>query len=124
MTRTKRPAPLSLRLGPEDRERLERDAAGMSLGSYIRWRIFDPEKPPPRQSGKAPVKDHRALSELVAKFGASRIASNLNQLAKAANSGSLVLTPEVEADLREATDAIADMRRLLIAALNMSDDAR
>lgn len=123
MTRTKRPAPLSLRLGPEDRQRLERDAAGMSLGSYIRWRLFDPDQPPPRQRGKAPVKDHRTLGELVAKLGASHIASNLNQLARAANSGSLVLTPEVEADLRKAVEAITEMRRLLIQALDLSEGA-
>lgn len=118
-----RPAPLSLRLTPEDRQRLERDAAGMSLGSYIRWRLFDPDKPPPRQRGKAPIKHHRALSEVVAKFGRSHIASNLNQLAKAANSGSLVVTPDVEADLREAIEHVADIRRLLIAALDLSEGA-
>lgn len=119
----KRPAPLSLRLTPEDRQRLERDAAGISLGSYIRWRLFDPDQPPPRQRGKAPVKDHRALSEVVAKFGHSHIASNLNQLAKAANSGSLFLTPEIEAELREAIQYVADIRRLLIAALDLSEGA-
>ncbi|WP_188063481.1 hypothetical protein [Sphingobium sp. KCTC 72723] len=51
-----RPAPLSVRLSPENRARLERDAAGMSLGSYIHWRLFDPDTPPPRRRGKNPVK--------------------------------------------------------------------
>jgi len=95
----------------------------MSLGSYIRWRLFDPDQPPPRRRGKAPVKDHRALSEVVARFGQSHIAANLNQLAKAANSGSLVVTPDIEAELREAIGHVADIRRLLIAALDLSEGA-
>lgn len=120
MTRhPKRPAPLSLRLTPEDRRQLERDAAGMSLGSYIRWRLFDPDQPPPRQRSKTPIKDHRLLSEVVAKFRQSHIASNLNQLARAANSGSLLLTSEVESELREAIQHVAGLRRLLIAALDL-----
>lgn len=117
--RPKRPAPLSLRLTPEDRERLENAAAGMSLGSYIRWRVFDPASPPPRHRGKFPVKDHAALSALLGKLGASLAASNLNQLAKAANSGSLVLDPDIEAELRQALSDIADMRRLLLEALGL-----
>lgn len=89
MPKPRRPAPLSLRLTPEDRERLESDAVGMSLGAYIRWRLFDPDRPPPRHRGKAPVKDHQALSAVLGQLGQSRIASNLNQLAKAANAGAL-----------------------------------
>jgi hypothetical protein len=121
MPKPPRPAPLSLRLTPEDRARLERDAAGMSLRSYIRWRLFDPDKPPPRRRRKAPVKDHQALSAVLAQLGTSRIAGNLNQLAKAVNSGSLILTPDVEADLHEAMEAIAFIRRALIDALGMGD---
>ena len=116
-----RPAPLSLRLTPEDRQRLERDAAGVSLGSYIRWRLFDPDTPPPRHRGKAPVKDHQALSSALAKLGQSRIANNLNQLAKLAHSGSLVLTPEIEADLREALHHVGEIRRHLVDALGLAD---
>jgi len=119
----RRPAPFSLRLSPEDRLRLERDASGMSMGAYIRWRLFDPDKAPPRHRGKFPVKDHAALSRVLAALGQSRIANNLNQLAMAANICALPVTPDVEADLREAVAHIADMRRMLIRALSLSDDA-
>ena len=118
-----RPAPFSMRLTPDERARLERDSAGMSLGSYVRWRLFDPENPPPRHRGKFPVKDHQALSALLGKLGQSRLANNLNQLAKAAHSGSLVLTPALEAELRDAIADIAAMRVTLIAALGLSDGA-
>lgn len=118
-----RPATFTLRLTPEDRLRLERDAAGMSLGCYVRWRLFDPANPPPRHRGKFPVKDHQALSAMLGKLGQSHIANNLNQLAKAANSGSLALTPELETELREALQGIAEMRGLLIDALGLADAA-
>ena len=115
----KRDAPLSLRLSRDERARLERDATGMSLGAYIKWRLFDSDRPPPRTRGKAPVRDHILLSQLMALLGQSRLPSNINQLAKAANSGSLPVTPETEADLRHACRDLAEMRRMLMRALGL-----
>lgn len=119
MQSSKRLAPFSLRLTPEDRLRLEHEAGDMSIGSYIRWRLFDPEDPPPRHRAKFPVKDHAALSRALALLGGSRIANNLNQLAKAAHSGSLPLTPDIETELREAVAHVAELRAMLIAALGL-----
>lgn len=123
MTPTQTPATFTLRLTPEDRARLERDAGGMSLGAYIRWRVFDPAKPPTRRRGRFPVKDQQALSRALAALGQSRIASNLNQLAAAAHVGALPVTPDIEGDLAEAVRHVAEMRKMLIAALNLTDDA-
>ena len=117
----KRPAPICFRLSPEKRERLFRDSAGMSVSAYIDWRLFDPENPPQRRRGQRPVKDHQALAGLLGQLG--RLASNINQIAKAANSGLLFLTPEVEADIRGALRDIVTMRHLLIAALGLAEDA-
>ena len=111
--------PVSLRMTFEEKANLELAAAGMSLSSYIRWRIFDPASPPPKLRGKQPVKDHVALARLLAMMGQSRIGNNLNQLAKAVNSGSLPVTPETEAELLEAARAIVHMRRLLLEALQI-----
>ena len=47
--------PFSLRLTFEERAKLERDAAGMALGAYIRSRLLDPETVAPRKRGKFPV---------------------------------------------------------------------
>jgi len=123
MTLNDRPATFTLRLTPEDRLRLERDAAGMSLGAYIRWRVFDPNRPPPKSRNKFPVKDHQALSKALAALGQSRIANNLNQLAAAAHIGALPVTPEIEGDLRECVQHVAAIRKILIAALDLVDDA-
>lgn len=115
------PATFTLRLTPEDRERLVRDSAGMSMGAYIRWRVFDPDRPPPRRRGKFPVKDHQALSQVLAALGQARIASNLNQLAAAAHVGALPVTPDIEAKLREAVRDIAAMRKMPVDALDLSE---
>jgi hypothetical protein len=115
----KRPAPFSLRLTFEQRARLETEATGMSLSAYIHWRLFDSQNPPPRRRGKAPIKDHQALAQVLGLLGQSRLSSNLNQLVRSANSGSLPVTPDTEAALIAAATDIQQVRRLLIAALNL-----
>ncbi|MBK7162878.1 MAG: plasmid mobilization relaxosome protein MobC [Sphingomonadales bacterium] len=114
--------PFSLRLTFEERAKLERDAAGMALGAYIRSRLLDPETVAPRKRGKFPVKDHQALAQLLGLLGQSRLANNVNQLARAANTGSLAVTPDTEEALMSATADINHMRQLLIQALDI--DAR
>lgn len=119
MSKRKRPSPFCLRLTFEQRAKLEADAAGMSLASYIHWRLFDPDQPPPRQRGKAPVKDQEAIARVIGMLGQSRIANNLNQLAKQANLGTLPVTPDTEAALCEAAADIAAMRDMLVRALGL-----
>lgn len=111
--------PFSLRLTFEERAKLERDAAGMALGAYIRSRLLDPETVAPRKRGKFPVKDHQALAQLLGLLGQSRLANNVNQLARAANTGSLAVTPDTEEALMSATAYINHMRQLLIQALDI-----
>jgi len=120
-----KPVTFAFRMTLEDQAELDRaaNAAGMSRGVYAHWRVFAPQNPPPRSRGKFPVKDHQAISTVIAKLGQSRIANNLNQLTKAVNSGSLILTPEVIDDLRETRVHIAEIRVLLLAALGLSDGA-
>lgn len=52
-------------------------------------------------------------------LGQSRLASNVNQLAKAANMGALPVSPEVEAELLESCAAIREMREALVKALGV-----
>jgi hypothetical protein len=114
-----RPPPFSLRLTFEQRAQLEQEAGDMSLGGYIQSRLFDSGNPAPRRRSKNPVKDHKALAQALGLLGQSRISSNLNQLARSANTGSLPVTPETEAALMEAVAEIHEIRRLLIEALNL-----
>lgn len=113
-------APFSLRLTFEERAMLEQAAGDMPLGAYIRAELFRGRKTRRRRPHKRPVKDHQALGQLLGQLGSARIANNLNQLAKAANTGSLPVTPETEKALREACAEVQQMRTLLMRALGFS----
>jgi hypothetical protein len=113
---------VSLRITFEEKARLQRDATGMSVSDYMRLRLFDPANPPPRRRGKAPVKDHSALAQVLGLLGQSRLSSNLNQLARSANTGSLPVTPDTEAALMAAVADVQEIRRLLLEALNLEAD--
>lgn len=111
------PAPFSIRFTFEERAKLEKAAAGMPLGAYIRQKLFDGELTPRRVRGHNPVKDHAELARVLGALGQSRLSSNLNQIAKAANLGALPVTPELEEELSEACQSIRSMRSDLMRAL-------
>jgi hypothetical protein len=118
----KSPAPFSLRLTADERAQLERRAAGTPMGAYIRACLFASESSHRRITrGKAPVADHKALAQLLARLGQSRLPNNINQLARAANTGALPITQETEAALRTAAADIAAMKRLLLRALGVRE---
>ena len=113
--------PFSMRFTPEEREWLDRAAAGMPLATFLRSLIFDEELLKKRRKPrKSPVKDHQVLARLQAELGQSRLANNLNQLAKAANSGSLEVSPDTEKALQDACSEVRWMRYLLMEALDIS----
>lgn len=113
----KRDAPFSLRLTFEERAALEAAAGDMPLGAYIKAVLFGQDLQQVRQRSKRPVKDHEALGRVLAALGQSRLSNNLNQLARAVNTGTLPVHPETEADLRSACDDVAVLRALLLEAL-------
>ena len=126
--RRKAAPPFSLRLSFEERARLEREAGDVPLGAYIRWRLFGdgqdragPSGRPPRQRRRRVLADEQALAQLLAKLGDTRLANNLNQLAKAANAGSLPVMPETEQALRDAHAEVRAMRQLLLRALGFRE---
>ena len=121
----RRPAPFSLRLSADERERLVHAAKGAPLGGYIKAKLFADDSQPIRlRRTGLPVEDRAALAQALALLGRSRLSSNLNQLAHAVNIGVLPVTPETEADLREALSDVREIRRLLMAALGMKPEAR
>jgi hypothetical protein len=59
------------------------------------------------------------LAEVLACLGSARLANNLNQLAKAANTGALYCDAETKAELIRACDDVRAMRLLLMEALGL-----
>ena len=108
--------------GEEERKALETAAAGRPLAAYIRWLIFKedmPEMPKKRTRGETADIDQKAIAKLIGALGQSRISANINQLAKAANSGSLPVNHDVVESLNESVTAIQWMRDTLIKALGL-----
>lgn len=113
----KYPPPFSIRFTFEERARLDAERGRSSLAVHIRERLFGDEVTPRRRPGNSPVKDAEALGRVLGALGGSRLSNNLNQLAKAVNTGSLPVTPDTEADLVEACQEVKALRADLLRAL-------
>lgn len=122
--RDKPPSPFSLRLNAEERARLAAEAAGAPLGTYLRAKLLNEPVPARVRKSGISIADRRALAQLIALLGRSRVFSNLNQLAHAANTGSLPVTPETEAALAQALADLHQIRALLLAGLGLKPEAQ
>ena len=116
----KYPPPFSLRLTYDERARLDELAGDKPLGAFIREKLLGDDVSPRKRRGNSPVKDKEALGRVLGALGGSRLSANLNQLAKAVNTGSLPVTPEIEAELIEACREVVGMRADLLRALGKS----
>ena len=111
------PPPFSIRFTFAERARLDEERGRKTLAGHIRERLFGKDVGLRRKPGNSPIKDAAALGRVLGALGASRLSSNLNQLAKAVHMGSLPVTPETEAELVEACREIQEIRADLLRAL-------
>lgn len=116
--------PFSIRFSDEELARLNRDAGTLSLAAYIRLKLLcDAEGPAPKRNltrkQHKPSAELAVLGHMLGGLGKSRLASNINQIAKAANVGELPVTPELEHELHKACEVIQTMRQDLISALGV-----
>lgn len=108
--------PFSMRFTKAERALLDGEAGPLPLSDYIRRCLF--AAPDARKRAyRRPVRDDAALGLVLDALGRSRLPQNLNQLAKAAHSGSLPVTPETEQALQAACSDVAQMRQWLMTAL-------
>lgn len=115
--KAKYPPPFSIRFTFEERARLDAERGPKALSTHIRDLLFGDDVAPRKRPGNSPVGDAEALGRVLGALGASRLSSNLNQLAKAVNTGSLPVSPEVEAELVEACHEVQELRADLLRAL-------
>ncbi|MEO0695660.1 MAG: plasmid mobilization relaxosome protein MobC [Pseudomonadota bacterium] len=116
-------AAYSIRFTSEERARLDLEAGPDGLAAYIRAKLFDGEVSPRKVTPPKPSADRERLGRVLGALAQSRIASNLNQLARAANTGALPVSPEIENELRGACADVALMRAELLRALGVRDPA-
>lgn len=116
----KKPSPrVTLRLTEDELDRLKKAAAGVSISSYIRGKLFGKDVSLRKTRRRNPVKNEKALAQVLGKLGQSRIANNLNQIAYEANCGSLLIDEETEREIKLACARIAWIRVMLIEALGL-----
>ena len=108
---------VTIRLTLAEHAKLEELAAGMTLSTYVRACLFEQEEKRRRRRPQTTVADKRAMAEVLALLGQSRIANNLNQLAYQANIGELEMDEREVRQIAEAYAYVGQMRQMLIKAL-------
>ena len=113
-----RRAPLCLRLSDEERTRLRSlaEKSGLSLSAYSREKLFADNK----QYDLLPHETRqKLLAQILAALGKSGYAHSLSEIAKAANTGLLRLTPEIINDLEKSQTQIDQIHKTLLRALGL-----
>ena len=113
---------LSVRLSEQEHNELKQAAAGATLSEFARSRLLG-IKPKRKKARITAVQDPKALAQVLAALGASRMPNNLNQIAHAINIEKLTVTPEVESVIFEAGADIKAMRTTLMKALGKQNVA-
>lgn len=108
--------PFSVRFTPEERAQVEAQAGNMPLGSYIKTALLTQDAPSYRKRRKPPVKNQELLAQVLACLGSTRLASNLNQLAKATHIGTFYFDADAKIAILRTTNDVAMMRQLLMQA--------
>ena len=97
---------------------LRSKAGRRPLSAWCRDQLLG-DKAEKRVELKQPRLDDQQYASLLSALGESRLSSNVNQLAKHANMGTLDVSQDVEKQLEEAILAILAMRDALLTALEI-----
>ena len=107
-----------IRFSQSEREKLDSWADGRPIAAYIKDVLFVEERKPERTHGII-LEDRKLFAKAFGFLGKSRLANNINQLAKAANSGSLPLDDETKAAILKAANDILWLRRTFMRAMGL-----
>ncbi|WP_237072766.1 hypothetical protein [Pseudaestuariivita rosea] len=117
--RKKRPAPFSLRLTEDERTVLERKAGSLPLAAYVKSVVLAEEAPTYRKRRRGPEADQQLLAHILARLGANDTHRSLQQIAQAAQDGTLLLDDATKEALTVAIAEVAWMRVTLMQAFGM-----
>ena len=116
---------LSIRVSELERAWLEKQAGRLALSEYIRHRIFGQNNATIKTSGKIRPKrvkaEKQALAKVLALLGQTSVFQHLDDLANAARSGSLHVSPEIERVIHKVQADIATIKSLLMKALGTKE---
>ncbi len=115
--------PFSVRLTLAERARLDKEAGQLPIGEYVRGRLFDTPDTRKRVY-RRPVQDAKALGQVLAALGNSRMTGNIYQIVRAIHAGELAVTAEQQKNLEEVLVNVRDMRQWLMTALGLQADGK
>lgn len=107
---------IGFRVTATEKQELLRLSGRKPLSRFIRDALLDGMQRR-RKAYRKPKRDDVLLCKVLAALGHTRLSSNLNQIAKAANRGALPVTEELSEDLQSACLDIRAMRMTLMMAL-------
>ena len=110
--------PFAIRFTAGELAYLRSKAGRRPLGAWCRDQLLG-EHAEKRAELQQPRLDERQYAALLAALGHSHLSSNLNQLAKHANMGTLDVSQDTERQLQDAYAAIIAMRDALLTALQV-----
>lgn len=108
----------SIRLSDDELVYLRSKAGRRPLSAWCREQLLG-SRAENRIELKQPQLEDQQYASLLAALGESRLSSNINQLAKHANMGTLDIGSDTEQELQYAVQAIIDMRKALFIALGL-----
>lgn len=111
--------PRSIRFSDKEWAKVQRsaDALEMKPTGFVRARALADDIADVRRVAHGEAERHKEFARMLATLGNSRLSQNLNQIARAINTGSLVLSPDVIAQINEACADIRWIRKNLMQAL-------
>ncbi len=116
--------PYSIRLSQAQRDFIRQQAQrhGLKESQWVRKRLFQEEGLIlPQHTLRVPLSHKKELAQILYLLGQSRMANNLNQIAKAVNMGTLVISPDAYHQIDESYHSIRWMRGALITGLGLRD---
>ena len=117
-----RTRPIPIRFTESEVAYLRKKAGKLPLSTYMRQELLGPKGKDKDRKQRQPNVNQKEISALLASLGQSRLPSNLNQLAKAVNMGTLDVSRDTEQQLLEASEAVLAMRNALFIALGLKPE--
>lgn len=118
--RKKRMAPLSIRLSPDERARLEALAGKQPIGAFVKSRLFAANDNIPPQPNSRPIVNERVgFAKMLSMLAQMDVFLTLKELLKTVSNGHVQLKHGTESALNAAFRDLGEVRRLLIKALGI-----
>jgi len=112
---------ITIRFTPEEYALITVKAGTEPLASFIRTQALERARSARKARTPAPVKDHTALAQVLAKLGSCAHVQDIRATAAARETGIVSTDTEIDACLYVAAADIAEIKRLLMRALGVAE---